>query len=128
MVRTRINAVATGKGGLLAVALDGEDLLEAAPVARLAAERRAEERDRAFVGRLGADDARPQSQDVHVVMLHALMGRVRVVTDRRTDAPDLVGRDGRTDSRAADEDPPVDLAGDDRVTEPLGKIGVVIGR
>ena len=72
--------------------LDREDLVEAAPVARLAGERRAEERDGALVGRLRPDDPGAQGQHVHVVVLDALVGGVRVVADRGADAADLVGR------------------------------------
>ena len=67
-------------------------------------ERRGQERDGALDGGLDADDPGPERQDVHVVVLHALVRRVRVVADRRPDPADLVGRDGRADARAADQD------------------------
>ena len=40
----------------------------------------------------------------------------------------LLGRDGRADPRAADEDPAVGLAVPDRVGQPAGEVGVVVGR
>jgi ribose 5-phosphate isomerase B len=63
-------------------------------VAGLAAERRAEERDHALPAWLRPDDPRAQGQDVHVVVLDALVGRVRVVADGGADPADLVGGDG----------------------------------
>src|SRR5262245_56605117 len=40
-------------------------------------------------GKLRADDARTEDQNVHVVMLHALMRRIRIVADRGANAFDL---------------------------------------
>ena len=70
----------------------------------------------------------PEREDVHVVVLDALMGRVRVVADRGPDAADLVRRDARADAGAADEDPALGLAVADRVAEPRGEVRVVVRR
>ena len=82
--------------------LDREDLVEPAAVAGLAAEPCAEERQRALERRLDPDDPRAEGQDVHVVVLDALVGRVGVVADRRAHAADLVRGDARADAGAAD--------------------------
>src|SRR5262245_21478634 len=95
-------------------------------MALLAAERRAEERERTFVSRLGADDPSPQRQDVHVVVLDALMGGVRVVADGRAKAAHLVDRDARADPGAADEDPAVGLVTLDGEPELLREVRVVV--
>ena len=79
----------------------------------------AEERDDALAGRLRADHPRAERQDVHVVVLDALVGRVRVVADGRPDAADLVRGDARPDAGAADQDAAVGLAVADGVAEPL---------
>ena len=50
------------------------------------------------------------------------------MADRRADAADLVGGHARADTRAADEDPAIGLAADDRRAEPLGEVRVVVGR
>ena len=90
-----------------AALLDREDLVQAATVARLAAERRGEERQRALEGGLGADDPRAEGQHVHVVVLDALVRRVRVVAHGGAHAADLVRGDARADAGAADEDPAI---------------------
>ncbi len=71
---------------------------------------RAQERDRAFVRRLRTDDPCAEGQDVHVVVLDALVGGIRVVADRGADAAHLVGGHGRADARAADEDAAIRVA------------------
>src|SRR4051794_20268460 len=89
--RTRPRAARLSPG------LDREDLVQAAPMAGLAAERRAEEGDDALPRRLRADDPRPEREDVHVIVLDALVGGVRVMADGGSHAADLVGRDARAD-------------------------------
>ena len=79
-------------------------------MARLAAEGRREEGERDLERGLRADDAGAEGQDVHVVVLDALVRRVRVVADGGADAADLVGRDAGADARAADQDAAVRLA------------------
>src|SRR5690348_8364547 len=51
---------------------------------------------------LGADDLGAETEDVHVVVLDALVRGVGVVADRGTDPGDLRGRDRGADARAAD--------------------------
>ena len=108
--------------------LDREDLVQPPPVPRLAGERRAEERDRALPRRLRSDHSRAEGQHVHVVVLHALVGRVRVVADGAPDAANLVRRDARADARAADQDAPIRFTVADRKAEPLGEIRIVVLR
>ena len=76
---------------------------------------RREEGDAALERRLGPDDPGAERQDVHVVVLDALVGRVGVVADGGADAADLVRRDARADAGAADEDAALGLAVADRV-------------
>ena len=70
---------------------------------RFGREARADERTHELVCELGADDARAEHDDVHVVVLHALMRRVGVVADGRANAGDLAGGDRCANPAAADE-------------------------
>ena len=76
----------------------------------------------------GADDPRAEGQHVHVVVLDALVRRVRVVAHGGPHAADLVRGHARADAGAADEDPAIDLAVADRVPEPLREVRVVVVR
>src|SRR5215831_18198363 len=64
-----------------------------------------------------ADDLRAEAEDVHVVVLDALMGRIRIVADRRPDPVDLARGDRRPDARAADEDAALRLPAPDRLAD-----------
>src|SRR5256714_7060614 len=108
--------------------LDREDLVEPAAVARLAAELGAEERERAFERQLRTDDPRAQHQHVHVIVLDALVGGVRVVADRRANAADLAGRDRGADAGAADQDAAVREPATDGLTQSLREVRVVVMR
>src|SRR5262245_13700853 len=105
-VRARSKAAATPGRGFVATSaarVESENLLEPALVARLAAGGRAQERGRALERKLRPDHPRAERQDVHVVVLDALVGGVRVMADRRAYAADLVRGDRRTHAGAADE-------------------------
>src|SRR5690349_3229440 len=112
--------------GRSALGLDREDLAEPAAVARLPAELRAEEGEDALPGRLRADHPRAEGQDVHVVVLDALVGGIRVVADGGPDAADLVRRDARAHAGAADEDPAVRVPVADRIADLRREVRVVI--
>src|SRR6266545_852751 len=60
-----------------------------------------------LVGEGGTDDASAQDEDVHVVVLDALVRRVDVVADGGADAGDLVGGHAGAHSAAADEHGPL---------------------
>src|SRR4030095_7509984 len=81
------------------------DLLQPTHVAFPSVEFRTKERAHELAGQLGADHLRPEAEDVHVVVLDALVGRVRVVADRGADAGDLAGGNRRAHARAAHEEP-----------------------
>ena len=84
--------------------LQAQDLVQAPPMTRFATERGAEEGDRALERRLGPDDPRSEREDVHVVVLDALMRGVGVVADGGADPGQLVGRDRGADPGPTDED------------------------
>src|SRR5581483_837877 len=91
-----------------------------------------EERADEIGGELGADHFRPEAEDVHVVVLDALVGRVHVVADRGADTRQLAGGDRGADAGTADQHSalglPVehrlpDLPRLDRVVDP-NRVGV----
>jgi hypothetical protein len=84
--------------------LDLADLVQPAPIALAAVERRREERAGELGGELVPHDLGAEAEDVHVVVLDALVRRVDVVADARADPVELARRDRCPHARAADED------------------------
>src|SRR3954462_11457668 len=72
-----------------------------------------------------ADDLGAETEDVHVVVLHALMGAVAVVADRCADARELAGGDRGADTGPADEHGTLRVAALDRLADLAGLVGVV---
>ena len=101
------------------------DFAETADVPFFAREVRAEKGMNAFQGRLGANYARPEDQDVHIVVFDSLVGRVGVVAEAGADAFNFVGRDAGSDARATDEHASFGLMMKNGVANFRGKIGVV---
>src|SRR4051794_30311064 len=120
--------MARGAGSARFGCLDPEDLGEPSTVAFLAAERRPKERVRRLERELRTDDARPEHEHVHVVVLDALVRGVRVVADRGANAADLAGRNRGADAGTADEDPSLRRAATYRLAEPLREVRVVVVR
>src|SRR6185437_16214523 len=108
--------------------LDGEDLVQPAPMPRLAAELRMEEGQGALERGLHADDTLAQGEDVHVVVLDALVRRVGVVAHGRAHATDLGGGHARPHAGAADEDAALHVAVTDRLADPLREVRIVVVR
>ena len=80
----------------------------------LGGELRAEVRLQQVERELVPDDLCPQAEDVGIVVLHALMRRVHVVTDGGANALHLVGADRGADARAAHHQAALRPAGHDR--------------
>ncbi len=76
---------------------------------------------------LAADDPAADAQHVHVVVLYALARGISVVTDRRADAGDFVGRDADADTTAANQQPTIGFAAVDSLGDFDSEIGVVAG-
>ena len=76
----------------------------------LAAEASPKEGEGALEGELRADDPASQDEDVQVVVLDPLAGRVGVVADGGSDPAHLARRHGRPDAAPADEDRPLGAA------------------
>src|SRR5206468_2514269 len=68
---------------------------------------------------------RAEAEDVHVVVLDALVRGVDVVADRRANPGHLAGRDRGTDPGAADEHAPLGVAVQDRLADVAGLVGIV---
>src|SRR5947209_6549900 len=97
------------------VAFHGLYLLEPADVALAAVELRAQEGSDELRRERRADHLRAEAEHVHVVVLDALVGGVRVVADRRADPGQLAGGDRSADARPAHEDAALRLASEDRL-------------
>jgi hypothetical protein len=74
-----------------------------------------------------ADDTRTNAEEVHVVVLDALVGGVCVVTEAGADTGKLVGGDDGADAAAADKDAALCFAALDGGADDEREIGVVDG-
>src|SRR5262245_9608561 len=101
------------------------DLLQPTHVAFPSVEFRTEERAYELTGHLRAYDFGPETEHVQVVVLHALVGRVGVVTDRGPDSRDLAGGHRRADAGPADQDSSRSFAAPDRGADLAGLVRVV---
>src|SRR6266704_6736262 len=68
------------------------------------------------------DDLRAEAEDVHVVVLDALVGRVHIVANRRADPRELGGRHRRTHTGAADEHPALRVSPQNRLADLPGLV------
>ena len=81
-----------------------------------------EERFHDFKGNFGANHPGTDAQDVHIVMLHTLAGRVSVVAEAGSDPGELVGGDTNTHSGTAHQDTAIDLPFEEFDSDQLCKI------
>src|ERR1700730_534719 len=84
-----------------------------------------EERAHELDGEAGPDHLRAEAEDVHVVVLDALVRGVDVVTDRSADAAHLRGGNRSADAGAADKDAPLRPAALDRLPELPGLVRII---
>src|SRR5919109_3013171 len=101
------------------------DLLEPSAVALASVELRSEECRHELRHEVVADDSGADAEHVHIVVLYTLPGGLGVVADRRSDAGELAGRNGRADTGAADENPALRLTPADRLADLPRLVGVV---
>src|ERR671918_653261 len=101
------------------------DLLQPLTVPVSAVELRAQEGPHELAGQLRADHLGSEAENVHVVVLDALVRRVRVVADRGTDPSKLVRGHGGADAGAADEYAALCLAPKDRLPDLPSLVRVV---
>src|SRR6187200_3498028 len=101
------------------------DLLQPTYVPLPTVEFRTQERAHELAGQLWADDLRAETEHVHVVVLDALVRRVRVVTDRGAYTGELAGGDRRADARPTDEDSALGVAVQNRVADLAGLVRIV---
>src|SRR3954468_55748 len=105
--------------------LQFSDLFQPTHVAFPAVELCTQERADELAGQLRADHLRADAEDVHVVVLDALVRRVRVVADGGPDARELAGGDRGADAGAADEDPALRVTAADRIADLTRLVRVV---
>lgn len=91
----------------------------------LTREARLEEPRHQFLGESGADNPRSEAEDVHVVVLHHLVGGVGVVGNRGPDAGELVGGDRGPGAGTADDDPAIGATVEDRLGHGRCIVGVI---
>src|SRR5690242_18397512 len=89
------------------------DLLQPTHEAFPTVEIRTQERPDELPCELLAHDLGADAEDVHVVVLDTLVGRVRVVAGRGADARDLAGSHRGAHARAADENAALGIASPD---------------
>ena len=94
-------------------------------MAFLAAEVGVQECMNQFAGELAAYDAAPEHQHVHVIMFHALVRRVCVMAKPGANAWKSVGRHGRSDAAAAEDDAALGPALAQGFADGGGVIGIV---
>src|SRR5262249_35897559 len=112
----------------LAVALlERGDLGEAPPVPLPGGVARPEEGAHEIAGQSRPHDPPAEHEDVHVVVFHTLVRRVRIVADRRADAGKLVGGDACADAAPADEDAALGASADHRRADGFGEVRIVHG-
>ena len=75
-----------------------------------------------------ANHARSQAKHVHLVVFHALVGGICVVTDRGTNSAHFVCRHRRSHATAADQNSALGPAFDQRLCNVRSMIGVVVRR
>src|SRR5579885_635130 len=110
---------------ILHLLFHGGDLQQPLDVALAAVEGRLEKRLHQLARERRPHDLGAEAEHVHVVVLDALVRAVGVVADRRADAGELAGGDGRAHSRAADEDAARGLAALDRLADLARLVGIV---
>lgn len=112
------------KGSFL---LQSCDLGQPALVALFVSEIRPEECFHQILGKFDADNARSENQDVHVVVLNALMSGIAVMANCRPDADQFVGGNTGTDPAAADQHTTFGPSVQNGTADGLSEIGVVGG-
>ena len=97
-------------------------LLQSPRVAFFRTKARSEKGADNLLGERAADDPRPHAEDVHVVVLYALMSRVGVVAEARANSRKLVGSDRYADAATAHEEASLRLPRAHRFADELGKV------
>ena len=72
-----------------------------------------------------ADDASPENQNIHVVVLDALVGGVGIVAESRSHSPDLIGRHRCANTAAAYQNTTLTHSCDDRLANECSIVRVV---
>src|SRR5712691_9942297 len=101
------------------------DLAEPPLVALLMGEAGSQKGPHQLPCQLYADHPGPENQNVHGIVLDALMGRVGVVAKAGADTGQLVGRHGGSYSAPADQHAPLHHTCQHRAGQPLGHIRIV---
>ena len=98
------------------------------PVARSAAELRAQKVSIGSHCERRSDHFPSEAEDIHIVIFDALARGERVVYRPSANVGDLVGNNARADAAAANRDPPFDIARSDRSGEGNDKVWIIVLR
>ncbi len=82
-------------------------------------------RDQCF-GQGGPDNTGAQHQHVHIIVFHSLPGGVGIMTDACPDSRQFVGRDGRSDAAAAQDNASSRVARSYRPADRHGVVHVIV--
>ncbi len=105
-----------------------ENLVQATVKALVALELRGHECANELFRQFVADDARAEGEDIHIVVLDALMRRVSIMADAGANATHFTCSYGGANSAPADHDTALGFALLDGEANRLSKIGIIIGR
>jgi hypothetical protein len=94
----------------------------------IADETRRQEGCEDFLRQSRTDDARSQTQDIHIIVLDSLVGGIGIVAHTRIDTFQLVRSDARPHPGPAQQNPARGLTSLDGTPNFHGKIGIVIQR
>ena len=110
------------------VPFDVRNFLEPAAVAFGARELGAQERSDQLGRQRRADDSGAQREDVHRIVLDALVRGEGVVAERGSDPGELVRRDRRADAAAANDHAALGAPVEDGARDGGGEVGIVVAR
>src|SRR5215831_5246924 len=97
-------------------------------MARCPAELRGEKRLDEVPGYFRANRASAHTDDLHIIVLDALLGREMIVDETGVNAFNLVGAHRRADAAAADRDAAIDVTSEHRSCERYDVVRIVVAR
>lgn len=107
------------------IPFDLQDFVQSSQMSLFTRELGVDEGSHEFYRDFFTNNACSQAQDVHVVVLDTLMGRINVVTDSGANSGNLVGSDTDSDTAAAQQNAAIRLTRHDYLTDSQCVVGIV---
>lgn len=104
---------------------DGGNLFQPPAMALFTSKVRTKKMDAEIFRQFRSDHSGAKHKHVHIIVLHALVGRVGVVAKARANAGNLVGGHGCAHAAAANEDATFGLAMQNAERQRLGEVGII---